>query len=228
MSINITLDPAKHSAGLQGKELTGAYIEDKSPYEFFGENKVNTFNELILACHKNALEKGFYEGSFSLMEKLMLIISEIGEALEADRCNNHAILDTFNQGVQQPNVSDEAWMEMFESYIKNSYEDELADIFIRLADLAAYKKIYMLTGRKFQANRSLYRELKVSERLFILTKDVAKIHQSNLFIELQQNFTRAFGDIFSIAGLQNIPLGVYIDLKMKYNSMRSYKHGKEY
>ncbi len=225
MSNKITLNTAEHKTGLEGKELTAAY-EDKSPQEIFGENRANTFNELILRCHRNAVEKGFYEGRFSMMEKLMLIISEIGEAMEADRCNNHAMLQTFRDMEMQ--LMDKRFPGIFESYIKNSYEDELADIFIRLADLAAYKKIYILTGRKFQANRSLYRELKVSERLFILTKDVAKIHQSNLFIELQQNFTRAFGDIFSISGLQNIPLGVYINLKMKYNAMRQHKHGKEY
>ena len=42
-------------------------------------------NSLIDRAHKNALDHGFYEGDFNLARSIMLIVSEIGEAMDADR-----------------------------------------------------------------------------------------------------------------------------------------------
>jgi len=71
-------------------------------------------NELVRKSHKMAKEKGFWEpnGWVSVPTKLMLIVTELGEACEADRRGD----------------------------MKN-FNEELADVFIRLADLCGRLEI---------------------------------------------------------------------------------------
>jgi NTP pyrophosphatase (non-canonical NTP hydrolase) len=93
-----------------------------------------TINSLCKKSHKNAKEKGFWDNRTEIVSKmwesglfsedeieyvvkaikaqmLMLITSELGEALEADRKNKF--------GLEK----------------KDTFEDEIADVFIRLGDM---------------------------------------------------------------------------------------------
>ena len=66
-------------------------------------------NEWSDRCHKLAKEKGFWEVSDNIPTKLMLVVTELGEACEADR---HGDIDNFNE--------------------------EIIDTFIRLFDLSGW------------------------------------------------------------------------------------------
>jgi len=50
-------------------------------------------NKLAEEIHKNAVDKGFWEKPVEVGTSLMLIVSELGEALEADRKGDFADLD---------------------------------------------------------------------------------------------------------------------------------------
>jgi len=85
-------------------------------------------NEYATECHKTAVEKGFWKASKSIPTKLMLIVTELAEACEADRKDN-----------------------------KENFNEEIADVFIRLFDLCGHldidieneihKKMITNTGR---------------------------------------------------------------------------------
>jgi NTP pyrophosphatase (non-canonical NTP hydrolase) len=96
-------------------------------------------NELIKKAHENAENKGFYEGKPEISSLLMLIVTEISEACEADRKNYHTNkndLDHFlMDSVSRLNY------EFFVDKIKDTFEDELADAIIRICDLAGYCNI---------------------------------------------------------------------------------------
>lgn len=104
-------------------------------------------NELAKQVHQNAKDKGFFEKEKNIGEMLALIHSEVSEALEADRkdryCKAHPImlggLADKNYGTSF--FDDGRAKEHFELYVKNTFEDELADIVIRVMDLAAFKGI---------------------------------------------------------------------------------------
>lgn len=80
---------------------------------------------------------------------LMLTVSELSEALEADRKNRHADTKAFEENMPivftapgcypTPSVTiDEykaVFKEQFNKYIKDTFEDEIADAFLRLMHL---------------------------------------------------------------------------------------------
>lgn len=108
-------------------------------------------NELSKQIHENAICHGFYDSDRNLGEMLCLIHSEVSEALEALRTdkqysNISKSEQWFIQGMADKNFGhsffdDNFFYKEFEHLVKNTFEDELADIIIRVLDLAAYKKI---------------------------------------------------------------------------------------
>jgi len=70
---------------------------------------LNTYCEV---CHNVALAKGFWEDNRPIAVALMLIVTELAEACEADRKGD-----------------------------KENFNEEIADTFIRLMDLCGYLKI---------------------------------------------------------------------------------------
>ena len=133
-----------------------------------------TINTLIKLAHEKAKNGGWWDAERNVPELLMLIVSELSEGLEALRKDYHAdksvVADLYNDLVVNSHdeefiLSESDWKASFEKSVKNSFEDELADVAIRLFDLC---------------------------------------------------------------GGLNVDLEKHIDLKMKYNSMRGYKHGKKF
>lgn len=118
-------------------------------------------NQLSQEIHENNRSKGFYEDEKNIGEMLALIHSEVSEALEADRKEKYSPINS----VEILLLNDQEFQQIFEITFKNSFEDELADIMIRVMDLAQHK---------------------------------------------------------------GIDLEAHIKAKMRYNSLRPYKHGKKY
>lgn len=96
-------------------------------------------NKLAEEIHANAKNKGFFDTEKNIGEMLCLIHSEVSEALEADRKNYYASITAFK--AREKDVDEFDFQSDFEELIKNSFEDELADIMIRVMDLAAFKLI---------------------------------------------------------------------------------------
>lgn len=131
--------------------------------------------DLIKKAHATAKEKGFWDGGErNKPELLMLIVSELSEALEALRKDHYAkplSVVSLSHDLELAKTDEEfelnipEWKQKFEDHIKSSFEDEIADVAIRLFDLC---------------------------------------------------------------GGMGIDLEKHIELKMKYNSLRGYKHGKAF
>lgn len=98
-------------------------------------NKVD-LNELSKAIHQDNVDRGFYDDERQIGTLLMLIVSELAEALEADRKDRHC---KESGGALKANGTIDK--ELFEEKFKNTFEDEIADTFIRLFDLCGYLNI---------------------------------------------------------------------------------------
>lgn len=99
---------------------------------------LNTISE---EYYKRSLEKGFAGGDLQVGTHLMLIVSELAEALEAHRKSQFSQLDSklaTGKTVREEldfaidNKYNETFQNLFSKYTKGTLEDELADVFIRL------------------------------------------------------------------------------------------------
>jgi len=98
-------------------------------------------NELAKLIHQNAKEKGFFDKEKNIGEMLCLIHSEVSEALEADRNDNYCSLDESKMNVLMGWVDDKDFEHNYKCFVKGSFEEEMADIIIRVLDLCAFKRI---------------------------------------------------------------------------------------
>lgn len=100
-------------------------------------------NELARQIHQNAKNKGFWDEEREMGTLLMLCVSELAEAMEADRRGKYANLESYEK--ESNYVSKYGFenkpSEIFERKIKDSFEDELADTIIRILDICGAKGI---------------------------------------------------------------------------------------
>lgn len=96
---------------------------------------MKTIPELQKEIHENAKSKGFHEGEKNIGEMLCLIHSEVSEALESDRVGKWKE-GRINMDVVNGWAEDGNFKEYFIENVKDTFEDELADVVIRVMDLA--------------------------------------------------------------------------------------------
>lgn len=103
-------------------------MDNKEMYE-----KLYPLGELSKAVYERNKEKGFWDNEKNVGETLMLVVSELGEALEAHRKGVKASKDCFVKVVNAG--SDEEFASAFKENVKDTFEDEIADAVIRLLDM---------------------------------------------------------------------------------------------
>lgn len=90
-------------------------------------------NQSAQKIFQNNKAKGFWDNKRNVGELLMLVTSELGEAMEAHRKGRFA---EFEQAETNVRLGGE-WDANFKAHIKDTFEDEIADAVIRLLDLSA-------------------------------------------------------------------------------------------
>jgi len=100
-----------------------------------------TLNEIRDEAFENAEEHGFHEKPINFGERLMLIVSELSEALEADRRDDWYMKNKqcpVGQGFSPENIG---VSNIYKMHVKGTVEEELADAIIRIGTLAGIYKI---------------------------------------------------------------------------------------
>jgi hypothetical protein len=184
---------------------------------------------LIQRSHLNATEKGFWAmGSKQDLQVrtrcLMLIITELAEAVEAIRIKKYAELNKFN------NCSSETtFTSCFEEFIKNSFEDEMADTAIRIFDFAgAYNLEIGLIKQEYKNEMDALKGIKIDNEtafMFGIVKAIVDV-KFNFFCE--QYIGEALARINYLMFYCEKNLLWHIDLKHQYNKTRPTKHNKQF
>ena len=92
--------------------------------------------EISKEIHETNVKNGFWEGERNTGELLMLVTSELAEALEADRKGYKCELTKAGKMNFSGQDNVEVFQALFRGNIKDTFEDEIADAVIRLFDLA--------------------------------------------------------------------------------------------
>ena len=92
------------------------------------------FTKLAKQLQATNVKKGFWsEGEKkNIGELLMLCVSELGEALDADRNGKRADMKAFELALENGLSYEDA----FKTYIKDTFEDELADAVYRIMSMS--------------------------------------------------------------------------------------------
>lgn len=98
-------------------------------------------NKLRDEAYQNAVEHGWHDEDLSTEHFLCLVISELMEAVQAERKGKHADRIQFENYMSLRERSDEEFKYAFAHGIKDSVEDELADVCIRIFDLAGLRGV---------------------------------------------------------------------------------------
>jgi NTP pyrophosphatase (non-canonical NTP hydrolase) len=174
------------------------------------------------ACQRTGIEPNKNIG-----EMLMLIISELGEVLEAHRCGRLADKEVLECLIGDIDSCHEyiPWIHDYEAAIKDSVEDELADVFIRLFDFCGYLRIEPVRGIKQQGFLSEDQLSNFGNSLSILSRSILAfpfVKERSVWAKEQIN------NLLSICQYHNISIEKHIKVKMAYNRIRPYKNGKAY
>jgi len=175
------------------------------------------FNELADKAHSNAVNHGFWDEKWSNEHCLMLVITEIGEMVEAHRKGHRADIDAFVKYNERI-----AFDENFERHVKDTVEDEFADIAIRLFDLAGALGVDFDKMNPCRYHRA-FDKFDFAENAFALSKGLCR---DGIGIEKRIQFGLDF--VTKWAQELNIELAFFVAQKMRYNVMRPYRNGKQY
>ena len=96
---------------------------------------MTNLNELAKEVGEINIANGWRDQKHEVATYLMLVVSELSEAMEADRKDEHSDFDTAKSYIDDSD-NDEEFKTSFKLFVKDTFEDEIADAIIRLLDLA--------------------------------------------------------------------------------------------
>lgn len=185
-------------------------------------------SDLVSNSYRVARNHGFHDDYHSPAHYMMLVLSEIGEMVEADRKNRHADVAYYT-------TSSGMGLASFESLIKDTFEDEMADVVIRLCDfcgslnvLPQMNDVMVDMSDEF---KDYWGEKSVCEQCFALSSMVVDIERSSYDAddsEMRKRLGSTLSFIFEMANYHGIDLLWHVDRKMGYNESRPLRHGKAY
>lgn len=185
---------------------------------------------------KNADKHGFYTENTEIETALMLIITEMSEAVQADRHNRHGSIEDYDSEIQMGRDIHTA----YKNTLEGTVESEFADIAIRILSLLGWMN--SKTTIKLKSDSILADEYGISKIQFkiqntinkgSIAKDLYRLNgRLSWFVDnescswfVSDTLQDILMRVFAIAHNHNIDLMEHIKLKMQYNESRPYLHG---
>ena len=186
-------------------------------------------NVLKIEIYGNAVAHGFHDEELTVEHYLGLVLSEIGEAINADRNPNAPTVTeaTLEQAqllaLADQSIGHVAFVEFFKSNIKGSVIEELADVAIRILDLAG--KLEIKFDDDLEASDLVF-DTTFPDRLFAFAMTLDSL---DFEFTDEDDFLECLEEITSIAmHFTNLNLWKVVGLKMIYNNTRPMLNGKKY
>lgn len=187
-------------------------------------------DSLTTRAFDTACSHGFHDVERSNAHFMMLVLSEIGEMVEADRKSRRVKLhgDALDNTLR---FND--FVPTFEHLVKDTMEDELADVVIRLLDFCGKRGISILMGNDGIVDMQdkfveMFGEMSVCEQCFYLSRVITSIGDDAPAQDLPSLVACAISFCFEFATFHKIDLLWHIENKMAYNETRAKMHGKNY
>ena len=188
---------------------------------------------------KIADKHGFYNENTEVETELMLIITEMSEAVQADRHNRHGSIEDYESEIQMCRDFPTA----YKNALEGTVESEFADIAIRILSLLGWMnsknpiklKSDSILADEYGIGKIQYKVQNIINKGSI-AKDLFRLNgRFSWFVDnescswfVSDTLQDILMRVFAIAHNHNIDLMEHIKLKMKYNESRPYLHGCKY
>ena len=183
-------------------------------------------NALKDKAYKLACERGFHDKELSNDHCLMLVITELSEAIEADRKGKYITSEDVK--IYLSLQKERFCADVYDNCIKGSVDEELSDACIRLLDLAGLRNIDLGDGDEGW-----------NDIVSLIRPDVKNAYSFPELMFALCEITNSYDDIDDIicsmlvlirviCYAYNIDIEWHIEQKMRYNSLREKMHGKKY
>ncbi len=192
------------------------------------------WNALKDQAYENATRHGFHDQKESMPHDLCMVITELGEAINAHRSGIRADKEEFFEKYVYDRPDDwqvRHWRDGFERHIKDTFEDELADAIIRLLDLCGYDLIDLdgdemdfLVESEMLITR-VFNKKTLPERIFSIIVQLTGVEMIEPYTK---TIPRAIAQLYVLGRDYGVDVKTHLELKMKYNEMRPRLNGKKY
>lgn len=194
--------------------------------------KAKQINEWVKKAYDNAVKHGWHEEEKSNAHWLMMVCTEVAEAVQADRKGNY-MDDLDKEGLKTVLVNDNGgglFNKYYSDTIEGKVESELADICIRIFDLMGVCNIHAKDGfSTFDSEVKYAKQHSFTENALIVTRTIVSCTlnpsirvKAEMFYVLYESI---LSFVFEWAEALGINLVQHINLKMRYNETRKYRHG---
>lgn len=186
--------------------------------------------QFMTKAYENAKAKGFYKPDLDINQALMLIITEMGEAIQASHHDRHGSIEDYNKWL---GVSEE---QAYEESIEGTVESEFADVALRIMSLLGWYNsqniICLMNDTELKKTEEFHKvefehgnySLPTAMYLIITRITYFPFSCSPAWmntLRLQDILVQ----VFALAHAEGIDLVEHIKLKMQYNESRPYLHG---
>lgn len=186
--------------------------------------------QFITKAYDNAKVKGLLKSDLDINQELMLIITEMGETIQAHRHSRHGSIEDYNKWL---GVSEE---QAYEESLKETVESEFADVALRIMSLLGwynYQNIICLMNDTELKKTEEFHKVEFEHGNYSLPTAmyliITRITYFPFSCSPQWMNTLRLQDIlvqvFALAHAEGIDLVEHIKLKMQYNESRPYLHG---
>ena len=176
-----------------------------------------------------AVEHGFHDEEKPDCYYLGLVMSEAGEAINADRKGMHADTKGFEE--IEAAEKDYPFADNFKAHIKDSVEDEIADIVIRLLDFAGWKRYGLRYERNYEFTNPVFLVLEregLSSALFQLNYALGSTYDRDRLEGGIDWFFMIYSECFGKMTGSDKDLWWFVEKKMAYIDLRPRLNGKKY
>ena len=176
--------------------------------------KIEDIRELCKEAHENAVRHGFWNEEHDIRHYLMLVITELAEAVQAYRKGGFAKRNMYEKIVKERSYTKEM---AYLLSVKGTFEEKMADACIRLMDLA---------GRSDVEFPDDYDSLG-----FLDERGITIVLFKAIFF-MQNAMSRDAGELvmyfIRLSEAIGIDIEWHIRQKMAYNASRPYLHGNKF
>lgn len=178
------------------------------------------YNSIGQRAYQTAQEKGWYsDGGPDFGTRIALIHSEVSEALEAWRKDKWSFPGVAELYLSNPELVD------WDSRIKGTVGDELADVVIRCCESLAHFGIDANALNAGSFSGEVILQPSFGACLAVLHRKISWCGISNDDSENHKNLKRSICHTEWIANRFNIDLASHIEAKLRYNQTRPHRHG---